>query len=186
MSIVEASSVQTGNAAAASAAQESKSVRIDMQAVQRRVATPGADKPLDVQQVLINIGLLMMQSPGHRYFFLADLEWLLYPPVQLHQFKLYMKGGRPVAYVSWAQLSEDAEARFLVARRLAPTDWKSGDRSWMIDLISPFGGGEEVMGDLRDNILPGKSFKYWHQGPNGPQVKLVQPLETQADAAAPK
>lgn len=152
-------------------------LKVDLSGLERRAATPGAKKTMEIEQLLINIGLLMMQSPAHRYFFLADLEWLVYPAVQHRQFKLYMKEGRPIAYVSWARLSEQAEARFSVAGRLSPPEWTSGDRLWLVDILTPFGTADEVIRDLHGGSLQGLVFKYWANTAQGRRVVTVRPVE---------
>jgi ACP:hemolysin acyltransferase (hemolysin-activating protein) len=38
----------------------------------------------------------------------------------------------------WGKLSEVAEAKLERAERLSGEDWKSGDRIWLVELISPF------------------------------------------------
>lgn len=93
--------------------------------------------------VLGQIAWLMMLSPQHRHFFLADLEWLVGPAVMLRQFKLFSHKNTPVAYVSWAFLSEEAEAHLKAHRRLRPGDWRSGDKRVVVDVVAPFGGAEK-------------------------------------------
>lgn len=48
---------------------------------------------------------------------------------------------KPVAYMAWANLSAEAEARYLRDPNIAikPADWKSGDRMWIIDWFTPYG-----------------------------------------------
>jgi cytolysin-activating lysine-acyltransferase len=50
---------------------------------------------------------------------------------------------RAVAFAAWAALSAEAETRLQKPNpRLAPVDWKSGDRLWLVNLFAPFGHGE--------------------------------------------
>ena len=87
------------------------------------------------------VGWLMMSSPAHRHLFLGDLEWLVLPPILLRQMRLWRRDGRPVAYASWAEVSEEVEKRILAGVvRLAPPDWNSGDRLWLIDVVAPGAG----------------------------------------------
>lgn len=179
-----AGSGDNGTAEAATAVQEALSMKIDVAAMANRMQTPGADRVLERREIVMNIGLLLLQSPAHRYFFLSDLEWLIYPPIQLRQFKLYMNEERPVGYVSWALLSDDAEQRFMASRRLAPGDWRTGDRVWVIDLVAPFGGAEAIFSDLRGKILAGKTFKRWRLDEQGNrQIDTILPLEETPNAA---
>lgn len=54
---------------------------------------------------------LMMASPAHKHLFLTDMEWLALPPIMLRQCTLLRQHGNPFAFVSWAFLGAEAEAR---------------------------------------------------------------------------
>lgn len=131
-------------------------------------------------EVLGDICWLMAQSPSHKHMFLADLEWLIIPALTAKQFRVLKADNKPMAYVSWAFLSEEAEARLLSGqRRLRPADWKSGDRLWVVDLVAPFGGREEVLRNLKEQNFAeqkisalrsradGKGFEAWELGLGG-------------------
>src|SRR5215469_14651157 len=81
---------------------------------------------------------LMMNMPQFRHVFIADLEWMVLPPIMLNQYRLLKVGNRVVAFAAWAFLSEAVEKRLQEAGpRLAPADWKSGDRLWLISVFAP-------------------------------------------------
>lgn len=104
--------------------------------------------------------MLYLQSAHRRFQFIADLEWLLLPPLVSGQCKLYMKKEYPVSYVSWAFLNEEAEGHLLRnGGKLRPDDWKSGDRLWIIDMVAPFGGIENMLKDIRQNEFPDKEIR---------------------------
>lgn len=101
--------------------------------------------------------MLYLQSSHRRYQFIGDLEWLLLPPLVLGQCKLYMKKEYPISFVSWAFLDETAEKRlFANGGKLRPEDWKSGDRLWLMDVVAPFGGVENMLRDIQKNEFPGQ------------------------------
>lgn len=101
--------------------------------------------------------MLYMQSSHRRYQFISDLEWLLLPPLVSGQCKLYMKQEYPISFVSWAFLDEAAEKRlFDNGGKLRPEDWNSGDRLWIIDIVAPFGGVENMLRDIQKNEFPGQ------------------------------
>src|SRR6516225_1359244 len=76
--------------------------------------------------VLGQVVWLMMNMPQYRHVFLADLEWMVLPPILLKQYRLFRAGDHVVAFAAWAYLSEEAEARLQGPNpRLAPAEWKS-------------------------------------------------------------
>lgn len=122
------------------------------------IASPHAapDRPT-VSHMLGELTWLLTQSPTHRHFALADLEWMIMPPLILEQYRVFRgdkdapfdpnqtpeqaKAGpqTPLGYATWALLSEEAEAKLLSGQtRLRPDEWRSGDRLWLIDLVAPF------------------------------------------------
>ena len=44
-------------------------------------------------------------------------------------------------------------------RRLSFADWRGGDKLWLIDVVTPFGGPEAVIKDLSETVFPDKEFK---------------------------
>ncbi len=88
----------------------------------------------------------MTQSPLHRHFALADLEWMVMPPILLNQYRVFHDQGRPVGVALLAFLSEEAEAKLsLSPPRLRPDEWKSGDRCWLVDLVAPASPAENKL-----------------------------------------
>lgn len=90
---------------------------------------------------------LWMHVADHQDLPLKALTLLLLPPLKNRQYMLASAPDgngddiRPVAYVAWANLSAEAESRYLAnpAVGLRPEDWASGDRMWLIDWFTPFG-----------------------------------------------
>lgn len=103
------------------------------------------------------VAWLMMQQPATKHTFLSELEWRVVPALVLDQAKLYMRDGMPLAFVSWAKLSDETAMRYRAPpHRLAPPDWKSGEHVWLVDVFTPFGGAAELLKDLRENVFPGQ------------------------------
>lgn len=148
---------------------------------QRDVAARHAKSLLAKLPLLGPVIWLYMHAPSHKHLFLTDVEWMIIPPMTLNQYKLYMKEEAPLAYASWALVDEETEKRLLSGRiRLAPKDWKSGDRLWLIDLVAPFGGGKDVLKDIRDNVFPSRPIKQLVPDANG---KGVRPIEWKSSQA---
>lgn len=125
--------------------------------------------------------MLYMQSSHRRYQFISDLEWLLLPPLVNGQCKLYMKKEYPISFISWAYLDEAAEKRlFQNGGKLRPEDWKSGDRLWIIDLVAPFGGVDNMLTDIRNNEFPGQMIRLLAPDPKtgGITARELPPLAT--------
>jgi cytolysin-activating lysine-acyltransferase len=81
-----------------------------------------------------DVVVLMSRSAAHRHYTLADIEWLILPPVMLGQFYVAeaqdeANGFRaPIALITWAKVSPEVDARLtarlpthkaLIQRRMA-------------------------------------------------------------------
>ncbi|WP_320174768.1 toxin-activating lysine-acyltransferase [Maridesulfovibrio sp.] len=129
----------------------------------------------DLSSVLGVVTALMMDSPVHEYFFLSDMKWLVVPPVRLRQFRIFRKDGMPFAYVCWASVNEQTEARLKAGHvKLRPDEWNNGDNLWLVDLVAPFGGAEEVMKDLKRTVFEGKTVKSRQVAPDGTGTAVVE------------
>ncbi|MFW2439264.1 MAG: toxin-activating lysine-acyltransferase [Arenicellales bacterium] len=134
---------------------------------------------------------LYTQSPASRYYFIQDMESRVLPALVLDQCKVYLQtsgGSLPIAYVSWAYLSPDAEERFLATQRIAPSDWKSGENLWLIDVLAPFGGEQAILKELFNDELKNREvFLLYPSSGGGLQKKSLSELigsESEAGAAA--
>jgi cytolysin-activating lysine-acyltransferase len=123
------------------------------------LAKAQAEKVMGKIPVLGAVAWLMMQQAGARHTLLSELDWRVMPALVQEQAKLYMRDSAPIAYVSWAKLSDTAAQRYIEApHHLTAADWKSGDQIWLIDLVTPFGGAAEVMKELRETVFAGKAI----------------------------
>lgn len=121
------------------------------------LARQQAHKVLGKIPLLGPVAWLMMQQAAGRHTLLGELEWRVMPALILDQAKLYLKGDAPVAFASWARLGEAAAQRYQAApHQLATADWLSGDQIWLIDVLTPFGGAQDVLKDLREKVFPGR------------------------------
>jgi cytolysin-activating lysine-acyltransferase len=127
------------------------------------------------------IGLLL-QSPSHRHVFLSDLEWLVVPPLVLRQFALFRRGEQTLGYASWALVNEEVEKRLLSGNvRLAPKEWRSGDRVWLVDLVAPANVAEPFLAELRGRVLAGREVKVLRPGPGGKPTVETWPAGAPAE-----
>jgi cytolysin-activating lysine-acyltransferase len=117
---------------------------------------------------------LMLSSPGHKHLFVTDFEWLLVPAILAKQFRLYRRDGVPIGFVSWARLTDEVDARIINGSvKLAPKEWTEGEQIWLIDVIAPFGGVEDIMGDLK-KVFEGQSVKYIQADEKGRRVEVLK------------
>ena len=134
------------------------------------VGTP-TGAPRTVAEALGQVVWLLSQSPQHRELKIKDLEWSFMPAILFEQFRVFRFGPLPglenvdpktfapagltkesleqipLGVAIWARLSESAEAKLEKGERLTMDDWKSGDRVWLVELISPFATKENKLAE---------------------------------------
>lgn len=88
---------------------------------------------------------LAMQSKNKNKQPLQDLSQWVLPALKSQQFIVASEcvDGqiRPVAYMSWANLTPQVESRYVGNPDLGlrPEEWTGGNRMWVIDWMTPFG-----------------------------------------------
>jgi cytolysin-activating lysine-acyltransferase len=121
---------------------------------------------------------LLGRSDAHKHIFLTELDWMVMPPIPLRQFRIWRQNNQPVAYASWAFLSDEASQRFTDGAaagrvgRLAPGEWKSGEQLWLIDFIAPFGGGDAMIKELREKVFAGQTAKTIQRAADGSGISV--------------
>lgn len=119
---------------------------------------------------------LMMQQAATKHTLISELEWRVMPALILEQAKLYMREESPLAFVSWAKMSAASAERYRRApHHLMFSDWNSGDQVWLIDIVTPFGGAQEIMKDMREKVFPGQAIHQLVPTPDEPQKMLTWP-----------
>jgi cytolysin-activating lysine-acyltransferase len=123
------------------------------------------------------IGIALMlatKSKNHQFLFASDFEWLILPAISLKQYKVFRsKKSEPIAFVTWAKVSEDVEKRLLNGHiKLAPKDWKSGDKLVLIDVIAPFGGSKEILKQLHDSEFKETTAHFLQRDADGKALVL--------------
>lgn len=92
---------------------------------------------------------LYARDPLRRFTFMADIDWLLLPPVVLDQCRLYTKNEIPFAFFTWAKVTAEVDQRLRSGiQRIAPHEWQGGEHIWLIDVVTPFGQFEEMIAEL--------------------------------------
>lgn len=122
-------------------------------------ASPGSQAPPNPAQIGLTLGAaawLMTQSSADRGLYISDLDWLVLPPVMLGQTRIYHKNETPLAYVSWALVSEEVERRLASGNvRMSDHEWKSGDRPWLIHLIAPAALRDRIVEEVTGTVFGG-------------------------------
>ncbi|WP_417484089.1 toxin-activating lysine-acyltransferase [Maricaulis salignorans] len=145
----------------------------------------GEEPKKTVSQVLGEITWLLTQSPIHKQLFIGDLEWFVMPPVLLEQFRIFNGPQHPVAFALWARVSEDTENRLVSGGyKLRPDEWRGGDRAWIIEVVAPFGGHEEVLADMAKFIFSSEPFKYHRVNDAGQREVVEHTPDTAPDASS--
>lgn len=147
--------------------------------VDDKLAPPAAAQrqPSGAAEVLGDAVWLMTHSASHKHLFLADLEWLVLPPIMARQFRIFKTGDRPFAFVTWALLNEEAEKRLLAGQpRVRPGDWRAGDRLWVIDVVAPFGGADGVLTHLKQRLFKERRVMTLRPGTEGKGILAEEVL----------
>jgi hemolysin-activating ACP:hemolysin acyltransferase len=91
-----------------------------------------------------DIAVVFSRSPAHKHYSLADIEWMILPPVFNGQFYVAEAASAesgfraPIAIATWAFVSEEVDHRLCADSaprvRLRPDEWKGGEIAWIVDL----------------------------------------------------
>lgn len=177
---------------------------------------PPPGVPRTVAEALGQIVWLLSQSPMHRELKIKELEWSFMPAVLFEQFRVFRFGPlpgsenmdqaqfaklgltkegleqMPLGVAIWAKLSEAGEAKLERGEKLTAEDWRSGDRVWLVELISPFATPENKLSeamllDLMQGPFKATAFNLHRTDPKtGRRDKVHVASHLQANAPAPK
>jgi len=89
--------------------------------------------------------------------------------------RLFYATNKPIGLVLWARVDDDVAKRLADGTtKLRPQDWKSGDQLWVVEVIAPFGGPEEMIKDLKAKVFPNEDIRYVAMSKDGAkEVKVV-------------
>ncbi len=145
-----------------------------------------------------DIAVVFARSAAHKHHSLADIEWMILPPVTTGQFYVAEAmdadtGFRaPVAVATWAFVSEEIDRRLSAKStphvRLRPDEWKSGEIAWIIDLAGNPRGITGALQWLKSGPLKDKDAKLLAPGEAGRMRvdTLDTLLSTLAEKTEPK
>ena len=126
---------------------------------------------------------VMMSSSHYKKYTVADLEWLVIPPVLAGQFRIGEAKPKegitlPVAVVLWARVSAEVDKRLMetetLAVRLKPEDWTSGDILWLLHAAGETRFVRHVVEQLSKTTFKGHEVKVLGRDRDGkPKVHLL-------------
>jgi hemolysin-activating ACP:hemolysin acyltransferase len=116
-----------------------------------------------------DVVLVLSRSPAHKHYAIADIEWMVLPAVMTGQFYVAQAADKergfraPIAVATWAFVSEEVDRRLqegLPHRvRLGPHEWRSGEISWIIDLVGAPVGVKHTLAWMRMGPFKNKAPK---------------------------
>lgn len=141
-------------------------------------------------QAFSQIIAVLMRDPAFRQMRLADLEWLVIPPLMCGQYKLAQapvqqmtgqtpdaakpqEGGVlvPVAVGLWARVSAQVDKRLAETLdknvRLRPSEWTSGEHLWLMAAAGDPRAVPHFVEQLAKTEFKDKQVKMRLRGPDG-------------------
>jgi cytolysin-activating lysine-acyltransferase len=129
----------------------------------------------------------LMRDPRFRNLRLADLEWLVLPPLLLGQCRLvHAKSDEkgpflPIAVALWASVSAAVDKRLSSsldkAPRLQPAEWSSGNIKWLLVLAGDQRALPRFLTQLQETELKGEPIKVLTQDVSGKRYVRTLPAK---------
>ncbi len=137
------------------------------------------------EQELLHLNLgyilgLFSNSGYHHKLSIAQFMSSVIPAIKNNQFKIFFKGFRPVAFVSWALLSQETAEKFKTGNYyLNLDDWKSGEELWLGELIAPYSDNDRsaVITNLKEKIFVDKTINILLRNQDGSVKEIIQNFE---------
>ncbi len=107
---------------------------------------------------------MAMRTEVYKSYTLADFDRLFVPPILLGQYYTLAHEDILLGFVSWANLTEEAETGFLNrTRKLQSNDWNAGDysRIWLIDCLAPWGGIMKITRQISKSLRAKADANDW-------------------------
>lgn len=150
-------------------------------AVQPPVKSPEEiKKALREQELLhLNLGYIAGLFSNSKYHVKASIGHFMasvVPALRYNQFKIFFSGFRPVAYVSWALLSDEVQEKYKSGNHtLMMDEWKSGDAVWLAEFVVPYSqkDREAVIKNLKEKIFPDKVINILTRNEDGSLQKII-------------
>ena len=74
---------------------------------------------------------------------------------------MFYAKDKPIGVILWATVNDEVESRLLSGNaRMRPQDWKSGDKLWVVEVLAPFGGTDEMLKDLKAKVFADREVRF--------------------------
>lgn len=100
---------------------------------------------------------------------LKDIYAHIYPPITLNQYSIHRDEDGIYGFTNWAFLDEETEQKFLDERSLDLNEWKTGNKTWVIDTVyTKEHNAMKFNKTFFTHLLgPGKTVQWLRLAPNG-------------------
>ncbi len=126
---------------------------------------------------------LLMRTPSYKHYTLADMEWVVVPPL-LHDQILIAEArddaqgiAMPVGAAFWARVCDEVDEKLSNnldrSIRLHPNEWQGGEHLWLIDVVGAPQIVKGLMDQLGEKVFEGKGFKVRKRDKDGKRVVEV-------------
>lgn len=123
---------------------------------------------------------VLMRAPNYRNLAIANLEWLVIPPLIAGQSRIAVSKLKvdgpviPVAVALWARVSPSVDKRLSEKLDEAPmlraAEWTSGDILWMIAMVGEPDALAKLLPQVQKSAFKGCPVKLRVQQPNGKTI----------------
>lgn len=128
---------------------------------------------------------VLMRDTNYKNLRLADLEWLVVPPMLLGQSRVALMRPRadgplvPAAVALWARVSAEVDKRLTDHLDKPPLlnagEWNSGNIIWLITLAGAPGALASFVPQLRQSVFKDQPVKVRAQDKDGKTLVQVMP-----------
>ena len=123
---------------------------------------------------------VLMRAPNYRNLAIANLEWLVIPPLIAGQSRIAVSKLKvdgpviPVAVALWARVSPSVDKRLSEKLDEAPmlraAEWTSGDILWMIALVGEPDALAKLLPQVQKTVFKGRPVKLRVQQADGTTI----------------
>ena len=126
---------------------------------------------------------VLMKSNPYRTMPLNQVEGLVVPMIMTGQFAIMdaeVNGQlTPVAVAFWALVSPEVDQRLsdpsIAVPKLAPDEWRSGEITWLLDVVGHPDAAKQLIGQLNAGPFAGRDVKVRRKAGNRhPSVSLLR------------